>query len=158
MEPVSFVIYDQAECSYYHGNKEWEEDRLSALHFDTCDDAKQELEENALFGDRYEIVPEGVSLSDPLHLAAVLTEVARERDIQDRQWGGTEHDDRNRPWDWLTYIAKHIGKAVVYPPDSKQAFIVFRRELLKVASLATAAIQAIDRRLEGDELTRGLRR
>ncbi len=160
MEPVSFVIYDKEDGTYHQGGGEWEEDRLSAVHYDTGKEAQQELEDcdqEAILRHRLEVVPEGTLLSDPLHLAATLTEIARERDAQDRQWGGVEHDDKNRPWDWLTYISKHIGKAVVYPPDSKQALVVFRRELVKVASLAVAAIQAIDRRLEGDALAQTLR-
>ena len=161
MEVVSYTLHDKGDLTYHQGGGEWGEDRLSAIHYPTEDDARRDLEDcdqDKLLRDRLEVLPEGIALSDPLHLAAVLTEVAHVRDEQDRQWGGVPHDDENRPWDWMAYLARHLGKAVVYPPLTKQGILVFRREMMNVAAIAVAAIQAMDRKIEGNELARGLRR
>jgi hypothetical protein len=161
MEVVSYVIYDEGDHTYHQGGGEWAEDRLSAVHYDTQEDAQKDLEDcdqEEILRDRLKVLPEGVELSDPLHLAAVLTEVASERDEQDRQWGGVPHDDANRQWDWLAYLTRHMGKAVKYPPDAKLHIVAFRQQMVKIAAIAVAAIQAADRIIEGDALAQGLRR
>jgi hypothetical protein len=160
-EVVSYVIYDDGDNTYHHGEGEWAQDRLGAVHYETADAAQKDLEDcdqGELLRHRLNVLPEGIALSDPLHLMAVLSELALIRDTQDRQWGGTVHDDHNEPWDWVAYITKSLGRSIVYPPTTKRALVSFRQELMKVAAIAVAAAQSIDRKLEGDILTTELRR
>lgn len=72
----------------------------------------------------------------------VYEEIREERAHQDTKWGGAQHDDQHHPHDWLTYLVGHLGRAWSYPfePD------VYRRQLIRVAALAVAAIESYDRR------------
>jgi hypothetical protein len=155
LEPVSFVLFDTDEKKYFNGS-DWDEDRLEAMHF--VDRASAFVAESTVYPERHiQTIAEGVELSDPIHLAAVLSEVTRIRDAQDRQWGGVAHDDHNEPWDWVAYIIKSLGRSIVYPPTTKVALGSFRQELVKVAALAVAAIQSIDRHIEREALSTRLR-
>ena len=62
-----------------------------------------------------------------------------ERDYQDRKWGHN-FDAKNTPNDWVAYITKYAGQAVTLPYDAEQ----FRTQLLKVATLCTAALEQAD--------------
>jgi hypothetical protein len=72
---------------------------------------------------------------------SVYDEIRAERDRQDAKWGGPEADDRNRPNDWVAYLAGHIGRAWAWPMD----LAVYRRQLIRVAALAVAAVESLDR-------------
>jgi len=71
----------------------------------------------------------------------ILEAINRERLNQDNQWGGSEHDDKHTNNDWIAYINKQTGKAVNYPFD----FNNFKNRMYKVAALAVAAIEWVDR-------------
>ncbi len=75
---------------------------------------------------------------------SVLSEIAGERMRQDAEWGGAKHDDTHKSHDWLAYIAKHLGRGVVWPWDP----FVFRAAMVKVAGLAVAAIEWADRGID----------
>jgi hypothetical protein len=72
----------------------------------------------------------------------ILDEIQAERDRQDAKWGGPEHDDRHSFGDWLHYLRKHVNKAVGEDAD------VFKRQMIRAAALAIAAIEATDRYVE----------
>ena len=80
-------------------------------------------------------------MSKRKHLAAVLTEVFHERRKQDLKWGGPEHDDTHDSYDWIAFIACHVGRAVMQPWNKE----TFRRQMIRVAALAVAAVEWSDR-------------
>jgi len=71
---------------------------------------------------------------------SVLKEIELEREYQESQWG-TEFDDKNTANDWATYVAHYTSKATVVPFDPQ----VWRRNMMKAATLAVAAIETFDR-------------
>jgi hypothetical protein len=73
----------------------------------------------------------------------VLIDIAQERMEQDKKWGGPEHDDKHGHQDWQNFIAYHTWKAT-QDGTSEQ----FRKQMVRVAALAVAAIDSEDRRNE----------
>jgi hypothetical protein len=70
----------------------------------------------------------------------VIDEICVEREYQCAQWG-TEFDDANTLNDWVTYITTYAATAAgMDTPPEKQ-----RENMLKVATLAIAAIESFDR-------------
>lgn len=69
--------------------------------------------------------------------AIILMLVNQERLRQDAEWGGPDHDRKHNSHDWIAYIVKHTGKAVMTPfrPET------FVTSMLKVAALAVAAVE-----------------
>ncbi len=88
----------------------------------------------------------------------VYDEIKAERAAQDAQWGGPAHDDEHRPSDWIGYLCTHIAKAGGYEPGKLRLagpavdLILngprFRKQMVRVAALAVAAIESYDRRAE----------
>ena len=66
----------------------------------------------------------------------IWNEILKERNLQDRQWGGPEHDDEHNSRDWIIFIVKQLGKASV--PWSEGNFKI---RMIKVAALAVAALE-----------------
>lgn len=81
-------------------------------------------------------------------------EIEQERKAQDRQWGGPEHDDTNSAWSWILYILSHAraGGAQLRGTPAKDeirpALRLFRYQMVRVAALAVAAIESVDRAFE----------
>lgn len=75
----------------------------------------------------------------------VLAEIGRERIYQDKKWGTDADDKYNGPMQWTGYITYYATSwfAGGYPPYNKEAF---RTAMVKVAALAVAAIEQIDRK------------
>ncbi len=71
---------------------------------------------------------------------AVLKRISIERHNQDKQWGGDDHDDTHNHHDWIAYIVKHLGRAV-----SPWNIHRFKDNMIKVAALAVASIEWIER-------------
>lgn len=67
--------------------------------------------------------------------------ILQERERQDLKWGGPKHDDKHGLHDWVAFIIKHLGKAVTWPINRS----VFRRQMIRVAALAIAALEWLDR-------------
>lgn len=87
---------------------------------------------------------------------SVYDEIQRERERQDQEWGGADHDDLHRVRDWSSMIGKQqarFNEAAVIVPTSdftwEQRALLLREKMLKTAALAVACIDAIDRRLAG---------
>lgn len=72
----------------------------------------------------------------------IYAEIEQERVAQDREWGGAEHDDTHDRVDWGSFIGRHLGRALDAPIEAA----TFRRQMVRVAALATAAIEWFDRR------------
>lgn len=82
-------------------------------------------------------------------LEKVLHEIRTERQYQDEKWGHESDDTRNTPWMWASYIAQYAtgwmrGAFSLATGDTDS----FRTAMVKVASIAVAAIESIDRQRE----------
>lgn len=73
----------------------------------------------------------------------VLEEVAKERAYQDSKWG-EPFDDKNSPYNWMGYISHYGGRNLCGNPDDVLQKR-FRIDMIKVAALAVAAVESIDR-------------
>jgi hypothetical protein len=74
----------------------------------------------------------------------IFTELANERNSQDAQWGGPEHDDQHDLFTWIACIDKQLNRA----DDCGDTDLEGARErLVKAGALVVAAIESIDRRL-----------
>ncbi len=78
---------------------------------------------------------------DRLWSEATWREIQHERARQDQKWGGPGHDDQHTDHDWIVYLTKHLGKAVVWPFAPYR----FRYQMIRVAALAVAAVEWVDR-------------
>jgi hypothetical protein len=79
--------------------------------------------------------------------AGLVHEIFSERNLQDATWGGQEHDENNSRFDWVAIICTHVTRAVKkgkgmegwrWNPE------LFRKQMIKVAALAIAAIEWVD--------------
>jgi hypothetical protein len=68
----------------------------------------------------------------------VIAQVIQERRMQDRQWGGADHDDTHTHIEWLNYIHYQQNRAL--NKDKR------RDAMIKIAALAVAALESIDRK------------
>lgn len=69
----------------------------------------------------------------------VLVDVIEERRRQDVERGGPDRDDGHTVGEWHSLIQKQLHLAVVNPPEDE------RERWVKVAAIATARIESIDR-------------
>lgn len=69
-------------------------------------------------------------------------DISMERVLQDHQWGGPETDDLRSEAEWAEYIHKQISKLF----QDEGGALAARDRFVKVAALAIAAIQSIDRK------------
>lgn len=74
-------------------------------------------------------------------LARIFLEIECERSDQDSKWGGYSHDDKHGSHDWIAYIVKHTGKSIQSPWNEN----IFRKQMIRVAALAVAAVEWLDR-------------
>lgn len=72
-------------------------------------------------------------------MLTVLNEIVKERENQDAQWGGSSHDDEHSSEDFAFFIELQLLKCQKGKNDQT------RERLIKIAALAVAAIQSIDR-------------
>lgn len=73
-----------------------------------------------------------------------MIDIASERVKQDKKWGGPAHDDQHTRNDWLDIIDEHLVRA----HDGTDT--IWRKQMVRVAAIAIAAIDAEDRRRERD--------
>lgn len=64
-----------------------------------------------------------------------MRNVVSERQRQDYEWGGSDHDDEHHERDWVAFIVKQLGKA-------QTGDVEFRRSMCKVAALALAGYES----------------
>lgn len=74
------------------------------------------------------------------HRAAIFHDIDTERAVQDAKWGGPEHDDKHDIRDWTDFITDHAERASDCAPPGE------RRQMVRVAALAVAAIESMDRK------------
>lgn len=70
----------------------------------------------------------------------IYQEIVLERQYQDDLWG-TKNDDKNNEEDWVSYITEYASGLSERTKNKG-----FRERLIKVAALAVAALEAIDRK------------
>lgn len=70
----------------------------------------------------------------------IYDEVNAERAKQDEQWGGSKHDDAHELLDWVAYMEHQLYRATTAETDAE-----WRERLIKVAALAVAAVESLDR-------------
>lgn len=68
-----------------------------------------------------------------------MKDLCDERIAQDKQWGGPAHDDMHDTYDWMNYIANQAEKLARDESTARERFI-------KIAALAVAAVESIDRK------------
>lgn len=74
----------------------------------------------------------------------IYREVDGERDRQDAQWGGAEHDDEHQGSDFVRFVREHTDRART--AINTGALDEFRKQLVEVAALAVAAVESLDRK------------
>jgi len=75
----------------------------------------------------------------------VLDDIDSERERQDDKWGGDDHDDNLSQEFFIQLIKDYAGWArVMLGMDNVQKY---RRRMIQVAALATAAVESLDRRV-----------
>ena len=77
-----------------------------------------------------------------------ISHIIKERKKQDEQWGGAEHDDTHNTDDWFGFIEHQIQKYKEAPTKDRYSFYEPRERLVKIAALAVAGIESIDRKEE----------
>jgi len=89
-------------------------------------------------------------------LSSFLHDVLAERAAQDEHWGGPEHDDEHLALEWRTYRDKQEQRiddltrwstGLRVPPS---AIPEARKRLIKIAALAVAQIESLDRQIALD--------
>lgn len=86
------------------------------------------------------------------HLKDIWTSVLEERRAQDEEHGGPEADDLKTQFHWVAYITKQLGPAVVdLTAGPLCAARKFRYQMVRVAALAVASIEWVDRVIEALE-------
>ena len=85
--------------------------------------------------------------SDQLLCRDILNEIERERAYQDGKWGHKADDTKNEPNDWVAYIAHHSSRwfSGGFAPYNTPTVDAFRKQMIKVAALAVAAVESLDR-------------
>ena len=71
----------------------------------------------------------------------IFGRISDERERQDVEWGGLEHDDQHIATDWCQYIDKQ--RRLARDADTPQEFMA---RMIKIAALAVAAIESTQRR------------
>jgi hypothetical protein len=80
----------------------------------------------------------------------IVGSIAAEREYQQSRWGNEADDTVNEPNDFVAYINHYStrwfpGGFTPYTPETVDAF---RKSMIKVAAIAVAAVESIDRQRE----------
>lgn len=80
----------------------------------------------------------------------ILGNIKAEREYQQERWGNEADDSVNEPNDFVAYINHYStrwfpGGFVPYTPETVDKF---RESMIKVAAIAVAAVESIDRQRE----------
>ncbi len=73
--------------------------------------------------------------------------IRQEREYQVNKWGNEADDTLNTPNDWVSYIARFATGRLPegFTPYDTKTVDEFRTSMIKVATLAVAAVESIDR-------------
>lgn len=82
-------------------------------------------------------------------MADIYEEIRKEREYQIAKWGNDKDDELNNPNDWVAYITHHSSRWFPggFRPYDRETLEVFRKQMIKVATLAVAAIESHDRKM-----------
>jgi hypothetical protein len=77
----------------------------------------------------------------------IYTAIEQERAYQTERWGTHVDDAVNKPNDWVGYISHYSTKWFdgSFSPYNSATVNAFRQSMIKVAALAVAAIESLDR-------------
>ena len=77
----------------------------------------------------------------------IFEEIDKERRYQQDKWGNGADDAKNTPWHFTAYISQYVGKwmAGTWAPLQSDTVTAFRTAMVKVAAIAVAAIESVDR-------------
>ena len=77
----------------------------------------------------------------------IFEEIDKERRYQQERWGNEADDKKNSPWHFTSYIIQYAGKwmAGTWAPLKTDVVTNFRTMMVKVAAIAVAAIESVDR-------------
>lgn len=79
----------------------------------------------------------------------IFRQILIEREHQNQKWGGIEHDAAHFECDWIEFLEDHCGEAYLHIEDGSPVE-VYRHNLIEIAALAVAAIEALDYKCELD--------
>lgn len=81
----------------------------------------------------------------------VVKEIVAEREYQVKKWGDTNDLYVNTPMDFVGYIANHSTRwfGGGFRPYSREVLENYRKQMIKTAALAVAAIEHTDAILSG---------
>ncbi len=89
---------------------------------------------------------------------SIFVEVAAERARQDALFGGAEHDDQHSVTHWIAILCRHVGLATDDGSPDNVCLLDhqlaghdparYRRQLVRVAAVAIAALESYERKLE----------
>jgi hypothetical protein len=82
------------------------------------------------------------------YCCALHPDVAEERKRQNNQWGGPYHDDAHDWYDWSDYIGKQLSRLI--KATNKSQATERRQRFVKIAALAVAALESMDRKQARD--------
>lgn len=82
----------------------------------------------------------------------IFVEVSEERSAQDAQWGGEPHDDGHAPLEWMGFVERQAMGARMALADKPEEdhYGTVRKRLIKIAALAIAGIESIDRCVDAE--------
>lgn len=82
----------------------------------------------------------------------IVNEVLSEREYNEEKWGNEADDTKNRPNDWIAYIASYSTRWFTggFSPYKPHEVLDFRKCMIKVAAIAIAAVESLDRQQEKD--------
>lgn len=85
----------------------------------------------------------------------IIQEILSERYYQEERWGNDTDDAVNTPWMWAAYISGYATKWMVgtFLPLETTVVDSFRTCMVKVATLAVAAIESVDRQRKEKGIT-----
>jgi hypothetical protein len=85
----------------------------------------------------------------------ILEEIKSERQLEDREWSGTERDDVYEPEKWCSLLRHQIRLAdraacsmatdEITGAEEQSLVVGYRERLIKIAALAIAATESLDR-------------
>ncbi len=85
----------------------------------------------------------------------IYDEIETERKYQRKRWGNDADDTSNTPFHFASYIAHYATRwmAGEWVPLRRGTTDAFRQAMVKVAAIAVAAIESVDRQREDNGKT-----
>jgi hypothetical protein len=72
----------------------------------------------------------------------IFPAILAEREYQESKWSST--DSQNDPYNWAAYIGAYTNRSLIgFPGDTAARREAFKKDMIKVAALAVAAIEKL---------------